>query len=260
MKKEHATFTFAAGRRKGYQAQGKEQLTFKPQNYRGGLIPPLRNALGGLFRVIQFNISHLFPFNRFSAPRIVFQFLIAVLGIWMMVRTEFDPTSGFRGAISQAALISLPEEETEPEYISFFSKGEIPFSESDVQALISRFGKVAVAENKKFNIPASVLLSVAILESKAGKDEKVIIDNNFFGSKMGDREFPTAWANWRAHSLQLYQGAKKYQYPVRNRKEWIHFIAGEKKGHAVLYSRQLNKLISEYQLQRFDEIRDFSSI
>lgn len=252
MKKEQTTYSFAAREQDGYQAKEKVHQTFKPQNYDGGFFLPLLNALKGLIHVISYSLKNLLPFGRFNGPVAVFQFLILLLGTWIIFTIDLNDNGGFTHEVSKAGFMQLGDEDNTREFYVPSSKSSIEFNEEDVNALISRFGEVALAENRKFNIPASVLLSIAILESRAGQAEKVKTYNNFFGLKMGDKYYATAWENWRAHSIYLYNSAKGNIDNVNDRNEWIYFIAKGEEGNANLYAWQLKTLIAEYKLHSFD--------
>lgn len=256
MKKEQTTFTFATSDPNGYQAKEKENKTFKPQNYAGGFFLPLWNAFKGLVCVILYSVRNIFPFGPANAPITLFQILIALLGTWIIFTMDLDDKGGFTREVSKAGFMQLSEERVERAISNPSYNKTIEFNESDVNSLITRFGKVAMAENKKFNIPASVLLAVAILESDAGKSNRVKTNNNFFGSRMKNKSYQTAWENWRAHSLSLYQRAKGHIERVDDREEWIYFIANGEEGNANLYAWQLKTLIAEYNLHNYDEIKN----
>ena len=252
MKKEQTTYTFAAREQNGYQAKEKGQQTFKPQNYAGGFFLPLLNALKGLIPIFFYSLKNLLPLGRFSTPVTVFQFLVLLLGTWAIFTMDLEDNGGFTREVSKAGFLQLADRDISSELYTPSSNSSIEFNEDDVNALIHRFRKVAMDENRKFNIPASVLLSIAILESRAGQAEKVKAANNFFGSKMGDKHYITAWENWRAHSIYLYNSAKGNIGNVNDKDEWIYFIAKKEEGNANLYAWQLKTLIAEYNLQSLD--------
>jgi len=256
MKKEQTTFTFATSDPNGYQAKEKEKKTFKPQNYTGGFFLPLWNAFKGLICVILYSVRYLSPFRQVNAPITLFQLLITILGTWIIFTMDLEDKGGFTREISKAGFMQLSDNKVEMTISNTSFNKTIELKEADVNALIVRFGKVAKAENRKFNIPASVLLAVAILESNAGKSDMVKTNNNFFGSRMKNKSYLTAWENWRAHSLSLYQRAKGHIERVDDREEWIYFIANGEEGNANLYAWQLKTLIAEYNLHHYDEIKN----
>lgn len=90
-----------------------------------------------------------------------------------------------------------------------------------VVAYLERFGRVARSEQKKFGIPASIILANALLHSQAGENQASKRANNHFGlactedwmgktwDKEGDcyRVYENAWTSFRDHSFFLTTGA-----------------------------------------------------
>lgn len=251
MKKEQTSYSFSSREQSGYQAKENVYQTFKPQNYAGGFLKPSFNAVKGLIYMLCYSLGKLMPSGKANTPVTVFQILILILGIWTIFRLDLKDNGGFTTEVSKAGFLQISDQNKDMEFIENHSKSNIEFNEADVKGFVNRFAKVAIAENKKFNIPASVLLSVALLESEAGKEEKVKTTNNFFGHKMGEKHFATAWENWRAHSLYLVHEAKGEG--LLDREEWIYFIAKGEIGNSNLYAWQLKTLIETYDLQTFDE-------
>jgi len=86
-------------------------------------------------------------------------------------------------------------------------------------SLIERFGSVARSEQKRFGIPANVLLAAAAVSST---DVAARNSNNYF-SKALDGTFKTPWESWRAMSLTIVaqsQGSK-----ARTQRDWIAIVA-----------------------------------
>lgn len=252
MKKEQTSYSFSSREKSGYQAKENVHQTFKPQNYSGGFLKPSFNAFKGLIYILCYSLGKLIPSGKAYTPVTVFQILILILGIWTIFRLDLKDNGGFTTEVSKAGFLQISDQNKDKEFIENRPKSNFEFDEADVKGFVNRFAKVARAENKKFNIPASVLLSVALLESEAGKAEKVKSANNFFGPKMGEKHFATAWENWRAHSLYLFHEAKGESLLAKE--EWIYFIAKGETGNSNLYAWQLKTLIEAYDLQTFDEI------
>ena len=145
--------------------------------------------------------------------------------------------------------------------------GQIAAAERE--AFINRFKKVALDEQAKFGIPASVIMGNALLISRIGHSEAVIKGNNFFGlictpDWQGDsgtyggkcyRHYDTAWMSFRDHSLYLTTG--KFT-PLRNLKgkpypDWAAEM--EKTGFAPEpdFARTLIQVIEAYQLNQLDK-------
>ena len=94
-----------------------------------------------------------------------------------------------------------PEPEISPYYNPKYDTTKIFFSDSAVntlfvaqsalktenkgvfEAYIERFKNVALTEQKKYGIPASITLAQGILESNAGRSKMAIKEKNHFGIK-----------------------------------------------------------------------------
>ncbi|HMQ45948.1 MAG TPA: glucosaminidase domain-containing protein [Saprospiraceae bacterium] len=90
-----------------------------------------------------------------------------------------------------------------------------------ISAYIERFGKVAEGEEKKFGIPAAIILANALLHSQAGTEEMAnSAANNHFGLPCTDdwmgetgtyhkackRHYENAWTSFRDHSFYITTG------------------------------------------------------
>jgi flagellum-specific peptidoglycan hydrolase FlgJ len=251
MKKEQTSYSFSSREQNGYRAKENQNRSFAPQNYEGGLLMPLFNAMKGLIYLLSYTVGKRISFGKVYTPVSMLQFFIVILAIWVIFRADIEDNGGFTGEVSKAGFLPLSAENKDDRYIEKRTTSIIEFDESEVNAFVRRFAKVAIAENKKFNIPASVLLSVALLESEAGNNVAAKTQNNYFGATMGKKPFSTAWENWRAHSLYLFHAA---QGGIGNeREDWIYFIAKGKTENANLYAWQLKSLIEAYGLHAFDE-------
>lgn len=126
--------------------------------------------------------------------------------------------------------------------------------EQRVKGYIRRFSKVAQAEMEKFNIPASIKMAQAILESRAGEVENARQTNNHFGAPLANDNYDSAWENWRAHSLLL-----RGQYPQlfelgTNYKTWVKALKELGYSKDKRYDDKLMEAIEKYQLYLLDEI------
>lgn len=141
------------------------------------------------------------------------------------------------------------------------------------QKYVERFAAVAIAEQKKFGIPASIKLAQGLLETNAGASKLANESNNHFGIKCKAkcegctcrnyedddkydmfRVFDTAWESFRAHSTFLererYQHLK--QYKVTDYKNWANGL--KEAGYATdkNYSKKLIRIIETLDLYQFD--------
>jgi len=123
----------------------------------------------------------------------------------------------------------------------------------DVNDYIGRFSKVAVAEMRKFGIPASIKMAQAILESKAGESAGVKQYNNHFGSPLSQTEYVSAWENWRAHSLFLKNEYSALFDDAYGYKQWAKGLEKLKYSSDRNYADKLIEVIEKYELTLLDE-------
>lgn len=123
----------------------------------------------------------------------------------------------------------------------------------DVNDYIGRFSKVAVAEMRKFGIPASIKMAQAILESKAGESVSVKQSNNHFGSPLSQTEYVSAWENWRAHSLFLKNECSALFEDAYGYKQWAKGLQKLNYSSDRNYSEKLIEVIEKYELTLLDE-------
>ena len=140
-----------------------------------------------------------------------------------------------------------------------------------------RFAHVVVDEQRKYGIPASIIMARAILESGIGKSDLSFKHNNYFGHKCFSKKcgkghcinynddhhkdffirYPSAWASFRAHSKWLsntrYKPLHKHGLDY---KKWAKGLKA--KGYATepSYSTYLINLIERYELHHLDYIAD----
>jgi len=185
-------------------------------------------------------------------------------------------SAGFESSLQpQAVSTALPVERPPAKPASPFEA--LPGDDAKTRrykAYIRRFEKVALAEKKKFGIPASVKMAQALLESDAGQSPLARQTNNHFGMKcfsrscskdhcvnFGDdhhkdffRRFNTPWESWRAHSLLIANGKYKslLQYGDDYRK-WAKGLS--RLGYATdpRYPQKLINTIETYQLHWLDK-------
>lgn len=140
------------------------------------------------------------------------------------------------------------------------------------EGYIERFKHVALTEQKKYGIPASITLAQGILESNAGRSKMAIKENNHFGIKCKRkctecrcavyaddspkdlfRVFGSAWESYREHSLILMQDRYKVCFKSKNYKHWANCL--QKCGYATSkkYARNLIKIIERYKLYKLDK-------
>lgn len=137
-------------------------------------------------------------------------------------------------------------------------------------AYLKRFAKVALVEQKKFGIPASITLSNAILHSVSGKADWAISGNNHFALVCPDdwsgssgqyngkcmKHYESAWASFRDHSVFLNKDHRQ-ELPFGEKadyKAWASALAsGAYSGEAGLANTMV-ELIEAYRLFELDEM------
>ncbi len=138
---------------------------------------------------------------------------------------------------------------------------------------VKRFESLAVAEMKKYGIPASITLAQGILESGIGESKLSRENNNHFGIKCFSKKCPknhcsnfnddhhkdffkkydSPWHSFRDHSELLMN--KRYRHLLkegRNYKAWAFGL--KKAGYATspTYAEKLIALIESLSLQKYD--------
>ena len=105
----------------------------------------------------------------------------------------------------------------------------------------------------KQGIPASIKLAQGILESKAGEADATKSGNNHFGIPLSARNYDTAWENWRAHSLVLYNHYPDLFRNGHNYKAWAKGL--QKTGYSRIkqYDQVLLQIIDRYGLNEMDK-------
>ena len=167
---------------------------------------------------------------------------------------------------------------------SFFDRFELPFigkgkttakkeetlsvSEASMQAYINRFANVAINEQEKFGIPASIILGNALVNSFAGKRDMAIQGNNHFSIPCtadwkGDsgtyndacyRHYENAWTSFRDNSVFL-SGARFGSLRKLGSTDYKSWATGlEKLGYSDLdnLEKRLLEVIDNYKLYQLD--------
>lgn len=144
-----------------------------------------------------------------------------------------------------------------------------------VERYIKRFKVIAIQEQTKYGIPASVTLAQGILESASGQSTMAIKDNNHFGIKCHNkclgcrcanyadddiydmfRIFETAWESYREHSKILMGSRYKHLLKCKDYKCWANGL--QKAGYATSkrYAKNLINIIERYKLYQYDKVRN----
>jgi LysM repeat protein len=137
---------------------------------------------------------------------------------------------------------------------------------------VNTYKSLAIAEEQRSGIPASIILAQGLHESEAGTSELVKASNNHFGIKCKDdwkgqvvyhdddarqecfRGYPTAADSYRDHSDFLRRSSRYaflFQLQPTDFEGWAYGL--KKAGYAtnIKYSQILIKLIRDYNLQQY---------
>ncbi|MBI5916256.1 MAG: glucosaminidase domain-containing protein [Bacteroidetes bacterium] len=133
--------------------------------------------------------------------------------------------------------------------------------ESVKLAYLERFAKVALAEQQRYGIPASVILAVAMYQSVAGQRDVALQVNNHFAMPCGGdrsgtcrefqghayRKYGSAWASFRDFSLFAKENFARLR--GANYQAWV--LALEESGFAETdhFAQNIIAIIEAYKLE-----------
>lgn len=142
------------------------------------------------------------------------------------------------------------------------------------QAYVARFSAVAIAEMKKYGIPASVTLAQGVVETNSGESTLASKYKNHFGIKCFSKKcskghcvnfsdnshkdffvrYESAWSSYRAHS-DLLTG-KRYRHLQTLGKDYKAWAKGLKEaGYATdpNYANKLIAVVEDLELYKYDK-------
>lgn len=184
----------------------------------------------------------------------------------------------------QAAMAGVVPDAPKPEQAAGEQQPALTAGEKQVdadrRAYIEKYAPVAVAEMRKYGIPASITLAQGILESAAGTGKLCKNTNNHFGIKCFSRQckkghcknftddshkdffrvYDNAWKSFRGHS-EFLKTSKNYRRAFDCGGDYKCFAqALEDGGYATLkneagtkiYADVLIRIIKLYQLDQYD--------
>ncbi|MBR9919718.1 MAG: glucosaminidase domain-containing protein [Bacteroidetes bacterium] len=251
------------------------------------------HALQRLFVVLKYRLSRL-EIGRIRLPW--FQLTVAAILIYLIFQRDLqfqihmnapgqqtsartESTAAGTGMDLSRSLVADKKEAVTPPPAPVEEKDpfEPVVGDSDAElaakSYIRRFRQVAAAEMKKFDIPASIKMGQALLESHAGKSRLAVKLNNHFGIKCFSRscakghctnfpddhhkdffrKYESAWAGWRAHSEFLTKGSyKDLQKHGLDYKAWAKGLSEIGYATDPNYADKLINIIEKYQLHRLD--------
>jgi LysM repeat protein len=158
-------------------------------------------------------------------------------------------------------------------FASAHTAGETQAKIPAYENYIKQYGNLAVRQQKKYHIPASITLAQGILESGAGQSELARKSNNHFGIKCHSdwkgekvyhdddlrnecfRKYKNVEDSYEDHALFLAERpryADLFKLNIKNYQGWAKGL--QKSGYATdpAYANRLIKLIEDYELYRYD--------
>ncbi|TNE50764.1 MAG: hypothetical protein EP344_17095 [Bacteroidetes bacterium] len=141
--------------------------------------------------------------------------------------------------------------------------------ESTAVAFLQRFGRVAVAEQEKFGIPASVLLACAYVNSFAGQRACAVEANNYLALRCAAswdgptavcsgacfRKYNSAWESIRDFNFYLircdwYPGLK--EKAGKDWRAWVKGLAANQMSDVEHAGAEMERVIEAYRLFELD--------
>jgi LysM repeat protein len=142
---------------------------------------------------------------------------------------------------------------------------------------IEKYSELAIAEQVRYGIPASITIAQALLESSAGSSRLAVFGNNHFGVKCGRdwtgktiledddhpqdcfRKYPKVIDSFEDHSLFLKRPryASLFNYDITDYKAWANGLS--RAGYATdpNYAGKLISIIELYELHRLDTVTTY---
>lgn len=192
---------------------------------------------------------------------------IAGFAILMVYRNDYQFTVNFSGndvpeqsfsgeamdQMGMAQTIALKPTKSSKRQQRKTKAKKVAFTPSNVDHYIETFAPVAQGEMRRFGIPASLKMALAIVASDAGKDASSQVYNNHFGRHLKGVNFNDASTNWRAHSLYLLENYPELNEAGSDYTTWIKAL-NQTNYYADDPStpQQLLEVIQEYQLYQLD--------
>lgn len=140
-------------------------------------------------------------------------------------------------------------------------------NQAEIDAFLNRFMPIAQAEHEKYNIPISIILANALLQSKAGTNPLAQAQYNYFALPCSAnwkgtlhwqngncyRQYEKAWTSFRDHSLYLTTGPNVNLLQLGNDyKAWAKAIEALDYSPIPRLANQLIEVIQKLNLQQLD--------
>ncbi len=122
------------------------------------------------------------------------------------------------------------------------------YPQEAVDAYLKRFTQLALTEAEKFHIPVAAKLAMGLLDSEAGTHPRAIENNNHFGNATPNGYYPSAWANWRAHSEMMQREFSQLANYSDNLQRWVKELDNTGYSDDPQYGSKLLAIIRHYKL------------
>lgn len=235
------------------------------------LFRKLMQSMKRLITVLQF-CFHRLTFGAFNRYKLSwFQLAVLAFAVFIFFKKDFHFQVRMKSPVANSTATPAS---SDAEHMSLASS--IPWLNSSssasketgiplpqlnatkVESYIKRFAKVAIMEQEKFGIPASIKMAQGLLESQAGQSSLAKQTNNHFGKVFSSESFGTAWESWRAHSQMMTHENSQYRSLLRYGKDYKSWAAGLESMHYsdyANYGKAIVELIEEYEMFRLDNMK-----
>lgn len=202
-----------------------------------------------------------------------------LLYAWLFI--DFSPIQRMRVVVDSESPAGTAEGSLQKVEIPIIAdhNDQAPVSADDLEPqsteeYIDKYAPVAIAEMKKYGIPASISMGQAIIESRAGTSLLAQKCKNHFGIKCWSKQHKgccmkfkddnnndsfrhfekSAWESWRAHSKLLSSGRyEKLHIFGSDYKRWAYGLKSVGYATDKHYAEKLIGIIERYDLNRLDK-------
>jgi len=202
-----------------------------------------------------------------------------LLYAWLFI--DFSPIQRMRVVVDSDAAAATAEgslEKEEPIPVISAHNDQAPAAVEDLEPqsteeYIEKYASVAIAEMKKFGVPASISMGQAIIESRSGTSLLAQKCKNHFGIKCWSKKHrgccmkfkddsnndsfrhfeKSAWESWRAHSKLLSSGRYMALHKTTDYKAWARGLKAIGYATDRTYAEKLIGVIERYDLHRLDQ-------
>ena len=214
--------------------------------------------------VFQNNLSFTFNYNGPAEAPGATEKPIQPLTTEEPVRFSDKKTTSLRGALSQMKLPLFGGRSADFDGMSVLEQTD----ETVIRQYLERFAQVALSEQRKYGIPASIILANALLHSGAGQRPLVEQGENHFSIQCGDatrhesfyvedrcfRKYKNAWSSFRDHSNHVTSGRFKALRALSGKgyRAWTAALEDAEFSRQTELEQKLNRIIEQFGLDKLD--------